>query len=191
MSQRPDTFKVLTRAVAVALEHTDKMQSAINAAAHAVANSTTLTTDDLAVYKEAMRTGQKLVTAFTKATEIPLPVSTLSPAKRGRPPMVRATEGTKTVKAKAPKTAKAAKVVKVLKVAKVAKVVLAKTPKVKAVKAAVATNGATAPKKRGRPPKVKSAETAQAATVVSQAAPKKRGRPKKIVTVDLVTATLN
>lgn len=165
---RPDTLKVLTKAVETAKTQVSRLDSAVAEATAALTNST-LTSGDVGLYKEALKSAAKLVSAFTKAVETSLPSGQLSPAKRGRPP-----------KAKDDNAAPAPKAVK----AKAAAVSAApakkrgRPPKAKVETAAAADAPAAAPKKRGRPPKAK-AEAAGSSADAPSAAPKKRGRPPK------------
>ncbi len=185
MSQRPDTLKVLNRAVAIAAEQNGKLQSAVDASLEAVEHNTTLTSDDIGAYKDAVRTAQKLITAFTRVTEISLPAIKMSPAKRGRPPKMRAAEDKASKKPGLPRKPKAAKVA-----VKAAATVVAAPKKrgrpAKAVVAVAVTAPTEAPKKRGRPKKVtvegNGHAVAPAETVA--VAPKKRGRPKKVVVTE-------
>lgn len=189
MSQRPDILKVLNRAVAVITEQSGKLSGAVDASLEAIEQSTTLTSDDIGAYKDAVRTAQKLITAFTRVNDISLPAVKFSPAKRGRPPKVRASDVKAAPAKKAAAAAPKAKAVKAAVVAPVA-VVAKKRGRPAKVAAAPVAVVAEAPKKRGRPAKAKP-EATQAAPVVSQDAPKKRGRPRKVVDVDPVTVALN
>lgn len=145
MATRPDTLKVLTKAVEAAKSQVSKLDAAKAQAEAALANPA-LPTADVGLYKDAVKTAIRLAATFTKALEITLPSGQLSPAKRGRPP--KAANGT-------------------------AVVAKAKAKPAKAVSAS-----ADAPKRRGRPPKVK-VNIVTAAVLAEASTPKKRGRPPK------------
>lgn len=165
MSTRPDTLKVLQKVVDVAKSQLSRLESAAAEAAAAITGNTTLTDGDIGIYKEAVKTAQKLTAAFTKATEVNLPAGQLSPPRRGRPPKAKAA-GDAPAKPKAAKAATSngngeASAKKRGRPAKAT--------------APVAEAAPATPKKRGRPPKAQAAADAPAV----ESTPKKRGRPPK------------
>ena len=136
--------------------------------------SKTLTADDVAGYKACISTAKKQVAILSKLTDIPMPAIAEAPArKRGRPSK---SELTQLAVARGEKPAKL--IAKAIKAAMAAPSILPTVMPATPV-----------PKKRGR--KSNATIAAEAAAIALAAAPKKRGRPAKVKPAVVIAAPVS
>lgn len=160
MAARPNAYRTLEYGQRLVTNHVSRLEAMLEMINTAIYENKTLTPEDVARYRAYQAVGKKQLTQFSKIMDMDIPVYRDSePRKRGRPSQA---ELEQLERARSGKRA---------------------TKKIAARGRKAQEKEATAPKRRGRPPKAK------AAAPIVATPPKKRGRkPKALVNSPAIDA---